>query len=201
MVGGSSHWKIRSHSMDVMGSDSEDSLKYGFGEGPAKTPNRASRFTGVDRISKPLKNGMSVSASLRPITKGGELRFVVDINIDPLGTIRWPTPTWFRGLETQVKDIVSKHEKTGGKLLQESRNAQVEGGGSEQAQGKWSLPLRSIPKEPERVAQDNASYKGRDEGVYAARDWTGVPEEIVMEWSRKLEPFPSLERYEDGKDF
>jgi hypothetical protein len=47
---------------------------------------------GVDRISLPLNNGTSVSASLRRVGQKPAPQYVVDLTIDPSGAIHWPLP-------------------------------------------------------------------------------------------------------------
>jgi hypothetical protein len=46
-------------------------------------------------MSQRLRNGTSVSASLRHATAdGGGRRFLIDIGIDQGGALRWPAPSW-----------------------------------------------------------------------------------------------------------
>jgi hypothetical protein len=53
---------------------------------------------GVDRISLPLNNGTSVSASLRRVGQKPAPQYVVDLTIDPGGAIHWPLPPKLRKL-------------------------------------------------------------------------------------------------------
>lgn len=100
----SSNWQTHFNSLNFKtSSDSHDSVKSMF---------KASEFTGVDRVSRPLNGGMSISASLKRVRQNKTATFVVDIKIDPSGFIRWPAPYRIQSLEQDVQKIVSGMTKS-----------------------------------------------------------------------------------------
>jgi hypothetical protein len=78
-------------------SDSEESMDEFFTSNPRTRPP-------LDRISRHLRNGKSVSASLRRVrTKRGGLRFMIDIGIDSGAELPWPAPSWAEKLLASVE--------------------------------------------------------------------------------------------------
>jgi hypothetical protein len=98
-------------------SESEESLM-------ASGPNSEKRPP-LDRISRQLRNGKSVSACLRHVkAKGGERRFLIDIGIDLRGGLQWPAPAWvdtlLASLGTNDKNLKEHGSRRGWEERRES---------------------------------------------------------------------------------
>jgi len=80
----------------------------------------------LDRMSRQLKNGKSVSASLRHITAGsGGGRFLINIEINSGGGLRWPPPAWVDMwlVSISMKDMeIKEQEKRTGTSKRTKKN-------------------------------------------------------------------------------
>ena len=72
--------------IDVLRANKNDSLK----DITKTVINFTSRGRCLDRISKLLESGVSVSVALKKRIESGTTQYLIEISIDPEGRLRWP---------------------------------------------------------------------------------------------------------------
>jgi hypothetical protein len=78
----------------------------------------------LDRMSRHLRNGKSVSACLRHITTdGGHQQFWIDIVIDVQDALRWPAPEWTKSLllSMAMKNMKGEKQFSGAKTAESTK--------------------------------------------------------------------------------
>jgi hypothetical protein len=106
----------------------------------------------LDRMSRLLRNGMSVSASLRhvPMEYGGKI--LVHIGIDRTGVLKWPAPAWVDTLLVSLgmNDMKPKEQRSGDNLKKQ-RN---------QHQGRAAPVVISVHKDIEKTGESGRKAEG-----------------------------------------
>ncbi len=83
---------------------------------------------GADRISHPLRNGMSVSASLSRIGGNEGCQYRINLTVDPTGAIRWPPTAKILDQTAWLGRSIMAYNKTAGLLQRITRRETRDGG-------------------------------------------------------------------------